>query len=105
MAGTVGNQISGLRGTPVPLWDEARAAAWWNRRPDGGERPVLVTDDWPKIRSTGYEIAPCGSDLALAGADAQVPSARPVAVATDVWFDTPVDNVDSPARHLAGLAS
>ena len=93
VAGTVGNQISGLRGTPVPLWDEAGRRVV-EPSPGGGERSVLVTDDWPKIRSTGYEIGHAAV-TALAGAP-QVPSPD-VAVAT-TYVDTPVDNV----IHLLG---
>ncbi len=92
-SGTVGNQISGLRGTPVPLWDEAGQRVV-ELLPDGGERPVLVTDDWPKIRSTGYEIGHAAV-TALASVP-RVPSPD-VAVAT-AYFDTPVDNV----IHLIG---
>lgn len=96
VAGTVGNQMSGLRGTPVPLWDEE------GRRvvevsPDGAERPVLVTDGWEKIRSTGYEIA----HAAVTALDAAEPlPTADLAVAT-ASFDTPVDNV----IHLLGTWS
>ena len=96
IAGTVGNQMSGLRGTPVPLWDEAGRRVV-ETPPDGAARPVLVTDGWAKIRSTGYEIA----HAAIAALDAAEPSPAPgVAVAT-VSFETPVDNV----IHLLGTWS
>ena len=96
VAGTVGNQMSGLRGTPVPLWDEEGSRVV-EVSPDGAERPVLVTDGWEKIRSTGYEIA----HAAVTALDAAEPLPAPdVAVAT-TWFDTPVDN----AIHLLGTWS
>ena len=96
VAGTVGNQMSGLRGTPVPLWDEEGRRVV-EAAPDGAERPVLVTDGWDKIRSTGYEIA----HAAVTALDAAERLPAPdVAVAT-AWFDTPVDN----AIHLLGTWS
>ncbi len=96
VAGTVGNQMSGLRGTPVPLWDEAGRRVV-ETAPDGAARPVLVTDGWEKIRSTGYEIA----HAAVTVLDAAVPLADPdLAVVTET-FDTPVDNV----IHLLGTWS
>ena len=96
VAGTVGNQMSGLRGTPVPLWDEEGRRVV-EAAPDGAERPALVTDGWEKIRSTGYEIA----HAAITALDAAEPLPAPdVAVAT-TWFDTPVDN----AIHLLGTWS
>ena len=96
VAGTVGNQMSGLRGTPVPLRD-ASGRRVFETSPDGTRRPVLVTDGWEKIRSTGYEIAHAAG-RALDGA-APVPAPR-VAVAT-ARFETPVDNV----IHLLGTWS
>ena len=96
VAGTVGNQMSGLRGTPVPLWDESGRRVF-ETSPDGTRRPVLVTDGWEKIRSTGYEIAHAAGRALDAAAP--VPAPR-VAVAT-ARFETPVDNV----IHLLGTWS
>ncbi|MXY24839.1 MAG: hypothetical protein F4Y45_09995 [Acidobacteria bacterium] len=93
VAGTVGNQISGLRGTPVPLWDEAGRRVT-EPAPGGGRQPVLVTEDWAKIRSTGYEIGHAAV-TALAGAQ-RLPSPG-VAVSSSTFY-TPVDNV----IHLLG---
>ena len=96
VAGTVGNQMSGLRGTPVPLWDEdGRRVA--ETTPDTTERPVLVTDGWEKIRSTGYEIA----HAAAAALDAAEPLPAPDLAVSTASFDTPVDNV----IHLLGTWS
>ena len=96
VSGTVGNQMSGLRGTPVPLWDaEGRRVV--ETAPDGTERPVLVTDGWEKIRSTGYEIA----HAAVAALDGAAPLAAPSVAVTTVSFDTPIDNV----IHLLGTWS
>ena len=96
VSGTVGNQMSGLRSTPVPLWD-ADGRRVVEAAPDGAERPVLVTDGWEKIRSTGFEIA----HAAVTALDAARPLPTPeVAVAT-VSFVTPIDNV----IHLLGTWS
>ena len=96
VAGTVGNQMSGLRGTPVPLWDQAGRRVF-ETLPGGVRRPVLVTEGWDKIRSTGYEIG----HAAAAALDAADPVAAPgVAVAT-AHLETPVDNV----IHLLGTWS
>ena len=96
VAGTVGNQMSGLRGTPVPLWNEAGNRVF-ETAPDGGERPVLVTDGWEKIRSTGYEIA----HAAGAALDAAEPLGAPDLAVSSTSFDTPIDNV----IHLLGTWS
>ena len=96
VAGTVGNQMSGLRGTPVPLWDEEGRRVV-ETASDGTERPVLVTDGWEKIRSTGYEIA----HAAVTALDAAAPLAAPGLAVRTVTFDTPVDNV----IHLLGTWS
>ena len=96
IAGTVGNQMSGLRGTPVPLWDEDGRRVV-ETAPDGTERPVLVTDGWEKIRSTGYEIAHA-ADTAL---DAAGPLPNPALAVATISFETPVDNV----IHLLGTWS
>lgn len=96
VAGTVGNQMSGLRGTPVPLRDEDGRRVV-ETAPDGSERPVLVTEGWEKIRSTGYEIA-SAADAAL---DAAEPLPDADVAVTTVSFDTPVDNV----IHLLGTWS
>ena len=96
VAGTVGNQMSGLRGTPVPLWDEDGRRVT-ETTPDAGERRVLVTDGWEKIRSTGYEIA----HAAAAALDAAEPLPAPDLAVAAVSFDTPIDNV----IHLLGTWS
>ena len=96
VAGTVGNQMSGLRGTPVPLWDEDGRRVV-ETAPDGTARAVLATDGWEKIRSTGYEIAHAA--VAALDAAAHVP-APDLAIAT-ASFDTPIDNV----VHLFGTWS
>ena len=93
VAGTVGNQISGLRGTPAPLWDEAGRRVT-EPASGGGRQPVLVREDWAKIRSTGYEI---GHAAVAALADAQPAPSPGIAIAS-TNFDTPVDNV----IHLLG---
>ena len=96
VAGTVGNQMSGLRGTPVPLWDEEGRRVL-KTAPDGTGRPVLVRDGWEKIRSTGYEIA----HAAVTALDAAEPLPAPALKITGASFDTPVDNV----IHLLGTWS
>ena len=96
VAGTVGNQMSGLRGTPVPLWDEGGRRVF-ETAPDGTRRPALVTDGWEKIRSTGYEIA----HAAGAALDAAEPLAAPDLTVASASFDTPIDNV----IHLLGTWS
>ncbi len=96
VAGTVGNQMSGLRGTPVPLWNEEGRRVL-ETAPDGTERPVLVTGGWEKIRSTGYEIA----HAAVAALDAAEPLPAPDLAVASVSFDTPIDNV----IHLLGTWS
>jgi len=96
VAGTVGNQMSGLRGTPVPLWD-ADGRRVVETAPDGTERPVLVTDGWEKIRSTGYEIA----DAAVTALRTAEPQPSPELAVRTVSFDTPIDNV----IHLLGTWS
>ena len=96
VAGTVGNQMSGLRGTPVPLRDEDGRRVV-ETAPDGSERPVLVTEGWEKIRSTGYEIA-SAADAAL---DAAEPLPDADVAVTTASFDTPIDNV----IHLLGTWS
>lgn len=96
VAGTVGNQMSGLRGTPVPLWNEEGQRVF-EAAPDGTTRPVLVTDGWEKIRSTGYEIA----HAAVTALDAAGPLPAPGVSVAAVSFDTPIDNV----IHLLGTWS
>ena len=96
VAGTVGNQMSGLRGTPVPLWDEDGRRVV-ESAPDGAERPILVTDGWEKIRSTGYEIA----HATVTALDAARPLPNPDLAVATVSFDTPIDNV----IHLLGTWS
>ena len=99
VAGTVGNQMSGLRGTPVPLWDESGRRVF-ETAPDGGERPVLTTDGWEKIRSTGYEIAHA--------AGAALDAAEPLAAPRPGRRRRLVRHADRqrhpPAGHLVGLA-
>ena len=96
VAGTVGNQMSGLRGTPAPLWDEAGRRVF-ETTPDGAARSVLVTDGWEKIRSTGYEIA----HAAAVALDAAAPVPAPDLAVAAVSFETPIDNV----IHLLGTWS
>lgn len=96
VAGTVGNQMSGLRGTPVPLWDEDGRRVV-ETAPDGTSQPVLVTDGWEKIRSTGYEIA----HAAVAALDAATPVPAPGLAVASTTFETPIDNV----IHLLGTWS
>ena len=96
VAGTVGNQMSGLRGTPVPLWNEDGRRVV-ETAPDGTSRPVMVTDGWEKIRSTGYEIAAA----AVAALDAATPVPAPALTVSSASFDTPIDNV----IHLLGTWS
>ncbi len=96
VAGTVGNQMSGLRGTPVPLWDDAGNRVF-EAAPDGAARPVLVRDGWEKIRSTGYEIA----HAAVTALDAADPLPAPELAVATTSFDTPIDNV----IHLLGTWS
>ena len=96
VVGTLGNQIGGLRGTPVPLWNTAGERVF-EQAPDGIDRPVLVTEGWDKIRSTGYEIA----SAAVAALD-HTNASRPgdISVRTQ-RLDTPVDNI----IHLLGTWS
>jgi hypothetical protein len=96
VVGTLGSQIGGLRDTPVPLWS-TRGERVYEPTPDGAERPVLVTQGWDKIRSTGYEVANAAVE-ALDRATATRP--REVTVRT-VAVDTPVDNM----IHIAGTWS
>ena len=96
VAGTVGNQMSGLRGTPVPLWDAAGRRVF-ETTPDGSRQPVLVTEGWEKIRSTGYEVA----HAAATALDAARPVPAPAVAVAAARFDTPIDNV----IHLLGTWS
>ena len=96
VAGTVGNQMSGLRGTPVPLWDEQGNRVLESQN-DDTTIPVLVTEGWDKIRSTGYEIA---YEAAVA-LDAASPVARPDIAVSVAHIDTPISN----ALHLFGTWS
>ena len=96
VTGTLGSQIGGLRGTPVPLWN-ALGERVHDRTSDGTEVPVLVTDGWDKIRSTGYEVAHAAVE-ALAGAAASRP--RQITIRT-AEVDTPVDNM----IHVVGTWS
>ena len=95
VVGTLGNQIGGLRGTPVPLWNERRERVFAVSEPrhvDNEQKtrlPVLVTEGWDKIRSTGYEVA----HAAVAALDT-VRGSTDVAVEVRTQsIDTPVDNV------------
>ena len=96
VVGTLGNQIGSLRGTPVPLWN-AFGERVWEQTADGREAPVLVTDGWDKIRSTGYEVAHAAVE-ALDGATASRPAEIIVRTAE---VDTPVDNM----IHVVGTWS
>ncbi len=88
VVGTLGNQIGGLRGTPVPLWSEAGERVV-EVGDDGVPAPVLVRDGWDKIRSTGYEVADAA---ARALETAAATTAVTVSVHTTA-LDTPIDNV------------
>ena len=88
--GTLGNQIGGLRGTPVPLWNTERQRVFEEGAAALGRR-VLVTEGWDKIRSTGYEI---GAEAAAALAAAPTADDADVTVAVrSKALETPVDNV------------
>ena len=94
--GTLGSQIGGLRGTPVPLWN-TQGERVYERQPDGIERPVLVTAGWDKIRSTGYEVA----SAAVEALD-RAPATHSAAVTVrTIEIDTPVDNM----LHVVGTWS
>jgi hypothetical protein len=88
VVGTLGNQIGGLRSTPVPLWDESGAPVF-EPLPDGSSTRALVTDGWDKIRSTGYEIAAAALDALEGVTPARVDD---VAVRT-LTTESPVDNM------------
>jgi len=87
--GTVGNQIGGLRNTPVPLWDDARQRVF-EEDTSGLSRRMLVTEGWDKIRSTGYEI---GAEAAAALAAAAATDDTEIMVTVrSRMLETPVDN-------------
>jgi len=88
VVGTLGNQIGGLRSTPVPLWS-ATGERVYEPGKDGKKRPALVTEGWDKIRSTGYEIA-----SAAAAALDRAPTSQPdnIRILTR-QISTPVDNL------------
>ncbi len=89
--GTLGNQIGGLRGTPVPLWDDQHKQVYEEGVTDihGHQVPVFVQDGLDHIRSTGYGI---GHEAVTALAAAPVATSVPVYVRTKS-FETPVDNM------------
>ena len=89
--GTLGNQIGGLRDTPVPRWNARFERVYENDVGLNGQSgPVFVRSGWEHIRSTGYEIADAATQ-ALRG-DPIVSSEVPVWVRTET-LETPVDNV------------
>ena len=96
IVGTLGNQIGGLRSTPVPLWTEDGERVL-DTTVNGQSQQVLVTEGWDKIRSTGYEVAQAALD-ALDGAS---PRAAPRLGVQSTYVDTPVDN----AIHVLGTWS
>ena len=96
VVGTLGSQIGGLRGTPVPLWN-ARGERVYEQRPDGTKVQALVTEGWDKIRSAGYDVASAAVE-ALDRATATRP--REIIVRT-MEIDTPVDNM----IHILGTWS
>lgn len=96
VVGTLGNQIGGLRDTPVPLWTE-HGDRVIKTTPDGVQHPVLVTAGWDKIWSTGYEVA----QAALDALDQATPVAEPNISVRWTTVDTPVDN----AIHVLGTWS
>ncbi len=96
VVGTLGNQLGGLRGTPVPLWTE-HGDRVVETSPDGSQHPVLVTAGWDQVRSTGYEVA----QAALDALDRATPVADPNISVRWTEVDTPVDN----AIHVLGTWS
>ena len=94
--GTLGNQIGGLRGTPVPLWNTDGERVY-ETASNGSRRPVLVSDGWEKIRSTGYEIA----DAALKALTQTDPTHNPRIRVRSTDLDIPIDN----AIHILGTWS
>ena len=91
LVGTLGNQIGGLRGTPVPLRDTAGDRVY---EPDGsGESrrraPMFVHSGWDHVRSTGFEVA-AAAVAALEGAE--LVDTAPVSVRTTP-LELPVDNM------------
>ena len=94
--GTLGNQIGGLRGTPVPLWNQDGERVY-ETAANGSRRPVLVNDGWDKIRSTGYEIA----DAALNALTSAAPRHNPRIRVRSTELDVPIDN----AIHILGTWS
>ena len=89
--GTLGNQIGGLRGTPVPLWDERYQRVYEEGVADvqGDPAAVFVRTGWDHIRSTGYEV---GHAAVTALEAAPAAAGIPVSVRTRS-LETPVDNM------------
>ena len=96
IAGTIGNQISALRGTLVPLWNVDRQPVF-SQAPDGTKIPVLVSEGWDKIRSIGYEIGHAASSAL----EIAIPVATPDIEVLTTSFETRVDNF----IHLLGTWS
>ena len=94
--GTLGNQIGGLRGTPVPLWNTIGERVY-ETIANGSRRPVLVNDGWDKIRSTGYEVADAALQALMHAAP--INNSRIRVRATNL--DIPIDN----AIHILGTWS
>ena len=91
LVGTLGNQIGGLRGTPVPMRDEAGDRVYESDgSAESGRRvPTFVHGGWDHIRSTGFEVA-AAAVAALEGAE--LVETAPVSVRT-VPLELPVDNM------------
>ena len=95
VVGTLGNQIGGLRRTPVPLWNEQRQRVFSKVQieRDGSDRgphvPVFVTEGMDKVRSIGYEVA----HTAVTSLDTARPTANVTVGVQTQWLDSPVDNV------------
>ena len=91
LVGTLGNQIGGLRGTPVPLRDEQGHRVYEGGVSEGvaGRVPVFVHSGWDHIRSTGFEV---GAAVVAALETAELDDTAPVSVRT-APLELPVDNM------------
>jgi hypothetical protein len=88
--GTLGNQIGGMRGTAVPLWNEKFERVYQPGvfDPKGRPVPVLVREGWEKIRGTGYEVA---SEAVTALKKVEATDKVDIKIQTEV-LDNQVDN-------------
>jgi hypothetical protein len=91
LVGTLGSQIGGLRGTPVPLRDESGNRVY--ERDGSGEAarrvPTFVHSGWDHIRSIGFEVA-AAAVAALEGAELEDEA---VVSFRREPLDLPVDNM------------